>query len=74
MTQVLSDQSDAAGTIVPGGRARHVAFGGFLLLRGRLGDLYGARPVFLSGIALFTLASLACGIAPTQATLVVVMA
>src|SRR6188768_3940112 len=48
-----------------------LTFGGFLLLGGRLGDLYGHRRLFLAGIALFTLASLACGIATTQAVLVV---
>jgi EmrB/QacA subfamily drug resistance transporter len=47
-----------------------LTFGGFLLLGGRLGDLYGPRRLFLLGIALFTLASLACGIAATQAFLV----
>ena len=44
--------------------------GGFLLLGGRLGDLYGHRRLFLLGIALFTLASLACGFAGSQAMLV----
>src|SRR3954466_484902 len=44
--------------------------GGFLLLGGRLGDLYGHRRLFLFGIALFTLASLACGFADSQWTLV----
>jgi EmrB/QacA subfamily drug resistance transporter len=47
-----------------------LTFGGFLLLGGRLGDLFGRRRMFLAGIALFTAASLACGIATTQATLV----
>ena len=44
-----------------------LTFGGFLLLGGRLGDLYGHRRLFLLGIALFTLASLACGLAHSQA-------
>jgi EmrB/QacA subfamily drug resistance transporter len=47
-----------------------LTFGGFLLLGGRLGDLFGHRRMFLIGIALFTLASLACGLATTQAFLV----
>jgi MFS family permease len=47
-----------------------LTFGGFLLLGGRLGDLLGHRRMFLAGVALFTLASLACGVAPTQFTLV----
>jgi EmrB/QacA subfamily drug resistance transporter len=47
-----------------------IAFGGLLLLAGRLGDLIGGRRVFLAGIAVFTLASLACGVASSQAMLV----
>ncbi|MGI8412981.1 MAG: DHA2 family efflux MFS transporter permease subunit [Solirubrobacteraceae bacterium] len=47
-----------------------LTFGGFLLLGGRLGDLFGHRRLFLGGIALFTLASLGCGAATTQAMLV----
>jgi EmrB/QacA subfamily drug resistance transporter len=47
-----------------------LTFGGFLLLGGRLGDLYGHRRLFLAGIVLFTLASLACGLAQSQAVLV----
>ncbi len=47
-----------------------LTFGGFLLLGGRLGDLFGQRRMFLVGIGLFTVASLACGLATTQATLV----
>jgi MFS family permease len=47
-----------------------LTFGGFLLLGGRLGDLFGHRRLFLSGIAIFTLASLACGLAPTQGMLI----
>jgi EmrB/QacA subfamily drug resistance transporter len=47
-----------------------LTFGGFLLLGGRLGDLYGQRRLFLIGIALFTLASLCCGLAGSQGFLV----
>jgi EmrB/QacA subfamily drug resistance transporter len=47
-----------------------LTFGGFLLLGGRLGDLFGHRRLFLSGITLFTLASLVCGLATSQALLV----
>src|SRR5207245_1484028 len=43
-----------------------LTYGGFLLLGGRLGDLFGYRRLFLAGIGLFTLASLACGLATTQ--------
>src|SRR5919201_1993121 len=51
-----------------------LTFGGFLLLAGRLGDLYGQRRLFLIGIAEFTLASLACGLANSGAFLVVARA
>ena len=47
-----------------------LTYGGFLLLGGRLGDLYGKRRLFLAGITLFTAASLVCGIAGSQAVLV----
>jgi EmrB/QacA subfamily drug resistance transporter len=43
-----------------------LTFGGFLLLGGRLGDLFGHRRLFLIGIALFTTASLACGLSGSQ--------
>ncbi|HEY6421834.1 MAG TPA: MFS transporter [Pseudonocardiaceae bacterium] len=47
-----------------------ITFGGFLLLGGRLGDLFGHRRLFLIGLTLFTAASLACGVASTQESLV----
>jgi EmrB/QacA subfamily drug resistance transporter len=45
-------------------------FGGFLLLGGRLGDIYGHRRLFLIGISLFTVASVACGVSTTSGLLV----
>jgi EmrB/QacA subfamily drug resistance transporter len=47
-----------------------LTFGGFLLLGGRLGDLFGHRRLFLLGITLFTLASAACGLANSQGLLI----
>ena len=47
-----------------------LTFGGFLLLGGRLGDLFGHRRMFLAGIALFTGASVVCGLSTTQGMLV----
>jgi EmrB/QacA subfamily drug resistance transporter len=48
-----------------------IAFGGLLLLAGRLGDILGRTNVFLAGLALFVVASLACGASQTQEMLVV---
>src|SRR5262245_9799731 len=47
-----------------------IAFGGLLLLAGRLGDLVSRRGVFLTGLVVFTAASLACGAAQTQVMLI----
>jgi EmrB/QacA subfamily drug resistance transporter len=47
-----------------------IAFGGLLLLAGRFGDLVGHKRIFLIGLAVFTLASLACGLAQSQMLLV----
>jgi EmrB/QacA subfamily drug resistance transporter len=47
-----------------------VTFGSFMLVAGRLGDLVGRRRVFLAGVALFTLASIACGVAGSQGLLI----
>ena len=48
-----------------------LAFGGFLLLGGRAADLYGRRKIFLTGVALFTVASLACGLAQSGTMIIV---
>lgn len=48
-----------------------IAFGGLLLLFGRLGDLFGRRRIFLTGLAGFTVASVLCGLAPSPSALIV---
>jgi MFS family permease len=47
-----------------------ITFGGFLLLGGRLGDLFGHRRLFLGGIGVFTAASAMCGFADSQGMLI----
>ncbi|MFC9789886.1 MFS transporter [Rhodococcus sp. NPDC127528] len=47
-----------------------LAFGGLMLLGGRLGDVFGRKRMFISGVALFTVSSLLCGLAVNEATLV----
>src|ERR687890_2061023 len=59
-------QSDLAWVV----NAYLIAFGGLLLLSGRIGDLIGHRKVFLIGLGVFTVASLACGLAQSQAMLI----
>src|SRR6187401_559753 len=49
-----------------------LTFGGCLLLGGRLGDLYGHRRLFVIGIAVFTLASLGCGLSSSEGMLVAI--
>src|SRR6201986_14494 len=48
-----------------------IAFGGLLLLAGRIGALVGHKRIFLVGLFVFTLASLVCGLSQDQTTLVV---
>jgi EmrB/QacA subfamily drug resistance transporter len=48
-----------------------ITFGGFLLLAGRMGDLVGRKKVFLTGLVLFTAASMLCGVAGSQTMLIV---
>src|SRR3954464_12570446 len=47
-----------------------ISYGSFLLMAGRLGDLVGRKRVFLAGVALFTAASVACGVADGQLALI----
>jgi EmrB/QacA subfamily drug resistance transporter len=48
-----------------------IPFGGLLLLAGRLGDLIGRKRIFLAGLGLFTAASFVCGLAESQAVLII---
>ncbi|MEB3032728.1 MFS transporter [[Mycobacterium] nativiensis] len=63
------DLSDAAKSWVI--TAYVLTFGGLLLLGGRVGDAIGQKRAFVSGVGLFTLASLVCGVAADPATLIV---
>jgi len=47
-----------------------ITFGGFLLLAGRMGDLVGRKRVFLTGLVMFTAASVLCGVASSQGMLI----
>src|SRR5438552_1131133 len=47
-----------------------IAFGGFLMLGGRAADLLGRRRVFFVGVALFTVASLVCGLGQSEGVLI----
>ncbi|WP_240771596.1 MFS transporter [Nocardia sp. CS682] len=47
-----------------------ISFGGLLMLAGRLGDLIGRRTMFLSGLVVFTVASVLCGLAVNEVTLI----
>jgi EmrB/QacA subfamily drug resistance transporter len=47
-----------------------IAFGGLLLLAGRMGDLIGQKRIFMAGLAVFTAASLLCGLAQSQGVLI----
>ena len=74
LPSIRTDLKFAETSLVWVVNAYMLTFGGFLLLGGRLGDLYGPRKLFLLGITLFTLASLACGLANTQELLIIARA
>src|SRR3569832_240853 len=70
LPSIRADLGFSETTLVWVVNAYMLTFGGFLLLGGRLGDLFGQRRLVLFGIALFTFASLACGMAHSQALLI----
>jgi len=74
LPSIRSDLGFSETSLVWVVNAYMLTFGGFLLLGGRLGDLYGQRRLFLLGIAGFTLASLGCGLAQSQGLLIVARA
>ena len=74
LPSIRADLSFSATSLAWVVNAYMLTFGGFLLLGGRLGDLYGHRRLFLSGIVFFTLASLVCGLAGSKEMLVVARA
>ena len=74
LPSIRADLGFSKATLVWVVNAYMLTCGGFLLLGGRLGDLYGQRRLFMIGITLFSLASLACGSASVQVPLVVARA
>ena len=70
LPSIQSDLGFAQSSLAWVVNAYLISFGGLLLLAGRLGDLLGRRRVFMSGLVLFTAASLLCGFADSQGVLV----
>jgi EmrB/QacA subfamily drug resistance transporter len=70
LPSIQSDLRFSQSTLAWVVNAYLIAFGGLLLLVGRLGDLIGRRQIFLTGLAVFTSASLVCGLAGSQALLI----
>jgi EmrB/QacA subfamily drug resistance transporter len=70
LEDIQADLHFSAATLTWVVNAYLVTFGSFMLVAGRLGDLVGRRRVFLFGVALFTLASAACGFADSQGLLI----
>jgi EmrB/QacA subfamily drug resistance transporter len=67
---IQRDLDIAEGTVQWVITAYAITFGGFLLLGGRMADLLGRRRIFLLGLTIFTLASLACGLASSAGVLI----
>src|SRR3954467_10005141 len=70
LPSIREDLGFSEATLVWVVNAYMLTYGGFLLLGGRLGDLYGNRRLFLAGLTLFTVASVACGLSNTQGLLI----
>ena len=70
LPSIQTDLAFTDATLVWVVNAYMLTYGGFLLLGGRLGDLYGRRRLFLFGVTLFTAASLVCGLSTSQGMLV----
>src|SRR5690349_3446156 len=71
LPSIRSDLGFSEATLAWVVNAYILTYGGFLLLGGRLGDLFGHRKLFLLGLVLFTVASLACGMAHSREWLVI---
>jgi len=70
LPSIREDLRFTEATLVWVVNAYMLTYGGFLLLGGRLGDLYGQRRLFVGGVLFFTAASLVCGLANSQSLLV----
>jgi EmrB/QacA subfamily drug resistance transporter len=70
LPSIREDLRFTEATLVWVVNAYMLSYGGFLLLGGRLGDLYGQRRLFVGGTLFFTAASLVCGLATSQWLLV----
>jgi EmrB/QacA subfamily drug resistance transporter len=70
LPSIQSDLSFSQSNLAWVVNAYLIAFGGLLLLSGRIGDLIGQRRIFLIGLAVFTAASLLCAVAQTQGMLI----
>lgn len=70
LPEIQDDLGFAAHQLSWVANAYMIAFGGLLLLAGRLGDLMGRKRIFVAGLIVFTVASLACGLAQDSSALV----